>query len=83
MKKINAKRNLLEHEYENPTEKAVENALDVAELFIKYTDKYLNRALRECYLIDDDLHGTVTLDWDNCRIVFTYREYIDGNLMDI
>lgn len=77
LKKINAKRNLLEHEYKNPTEEAVEDALDVAELFIKYTDKYLNRALTECYLVGDDLNGTVTLDWNNCRIVFTSREYID------
>jgi len=35
LKKINAKRNLLEHEYKSPTDEAVEYALDVANLLTK------------------------------------------------
>jgi hypothetical protein len=42
--KINKKRNLLEHEYKNPSEEEVEDALDVATLFVAYTNKYLFRA---------------------------------------
>lgn len=77
LNKINKKRNLLEHEYKNPTEEEVEDALDVAELFISYTNKYLIRAIRDFYLIGEDLNCDLILDWDNCKIVFEHRVYID------
>ncbi|MGB9939233.1 hypothetical protein [Methanosarcina sp.] len=78
LKKINTKRNLLEHEYRNPTEEEVEDALDVAELFIKYTDKYLIRALKFCDVFSrGEGYITITLDWENCKITSTYRIYED------
>lgn len=39
--KINKDRNLLEHGYLNPSQEVVEDALDVAELFVGYTDRFL------------------------------------------
>ncbi len=39
--KINQKRNFLEHEYRKPTKEEVEDALDVAALFLAYTQKFL------------------------------------------
>jgi hypothetical protein len=51
LKRINKKRNLLEHQYIQPETIDVEDALDVATLFIAYTDKFLsNRALGSCRL---------------------------------
>lgn len=38
LKKINRKRNQLEHQYVQPTQEDVEDALDVTNLFIGYTD---------------------------------------------
>ncbi len=85
LNKINNKRNLLEHEYKNPSKEEVEDALDVAELFIYCTDKYLFPAYIEFELFDDKklweedpagLQGvklqyvTISLDWRNCRLIF-------------
>jgi uncharacterized protein YutE (UPF0331/DUF86 family) len=41
LSKINKLRNLLEHEYSIPEREKVEEALDVAILFIRYTDQFL------------------------------------------
>ena len=41
LKKINKIRNLLEHQYEIPNKEKVEDALDVAILFIEYTNKFI------------------------------------------
>jgi hypothetical protein len=48
LQKINRKRNLLEHEYVNTDKDSVEDALDVATLFLAYTDRFLFNALEEC-----------------------------------
>lgn len=48
LEKINRKRNLLEHGYVRPDKDSVEDALDVANLFFAYTDRFLFNALREC-----------------------------------
>ena len=51
LKRINKKRNLLEHQYIQPEISDVEDALDVATLFIAYTDRFIkNRALGSCRL---------------------------------
>lgn len=94
LKKINKKRNLLEHEYKNPSEEEVEDALDVASLFISYTDKYLFPGLTKFELFDDrklwnedptGLRGVklqyvvIELDWMNCKLIFDLpTRSIDG-----
>lgn len=50
--KINKKRNLLEHEYKNPSIEEVKDALGVAKFFISYTDKYLHPAIVDFVLHD-------------------------------
>lgn len=50
LKRINQKRNLLEHEYKNPEKEKVQDAIDVATLFLAYTDKFLFDALVYCDL---------------------------------
>lgn len=40
--KINRQRNLLEHEYINPSQDNINDALDVAILFLSYSDNFLN-----------------------------------------
>jgi hypothetical protein len=87
LNKINKKRNLLEHEYKNPNKEEVEDALDVAELFVNYTNKYLSPALVECELFDDKelwngplsvlrneklQYVTITLDWRNSKLIFDF-----------
>lgn len=42
LEKINSKRNQLEHQYIKPTKDDVEDALDVAILFLGYTDRIYN-----------------------------------------
>lgn len=76
LNKINKKRNLLEHKYKNPNKEEVEDALDVATLFINYTNKYLSPALIECALLGRELQDeamqcvTVKLDWQNYKLIF-------------
>jgi hypothetical protein len=74
LNKINKKRNLLEHEYKNPNEEEVEDALDVALLFVNYTSKYILRAVTEydLYCETEEVVNflTATLDWRNCKLVF-------------
>ncbi len=73
--KINKKRNLLEHEYKNPSEEEVEDALDVAVLFINYTNKYLFQAISDFGFSYEDDEGrylnTLKLDWINEKLIFS------------
>ncbi|MEZ5335252.1 MAG: hypothetical protein R2741_08460 [Methanolobus sp.] len=65
--KINKTRNKLEHEFKLPTLEDVENALDVAYLFIEYTDHYVLNGLYFCSFDNPD-EGTyciMQLDFDN------------------
>ena len=41
LKKINKIRNLLEHNYEKPDKEKVEDSIDIAILFIEYTNKFV------------------------------------------
>ena len=47
LKKINRKRNELEHEFKKPTREDVVDFLDVAELFLGFTDQFLNKKYDE------------------------------------
>jgi len=66
LKKINQKRNLLEHQYIKPKKSEVDDALDVATLFIAYTEKFLIKALIECEPVDDKTG-------DSFKIIFDYK----------
>ena len=73
--KINQKRNLLEHEYIRPNKGDVEDALDVAILFIVYTDKYLLNAIVRCepYNFIEEYCLEVNLDYEKNRITISKR----------
>jgi len=81
--KINQLRNLLEHEYSVPERERVDDALDVAILFINYTNKFLYGYFLEfdlnTYSVENQpLDNTqVTLDYQNSRIVFQERWFKD------
>jgi hypothetical protein len=81
LNKINKKRNLLEHEYKNTNEDEVEDALDVALLFVNYTNKYILRAVTEydLYYEKEEVVNFLkaTLDWRNCKLVFVTRDNTD------
>ncbi|MFH1248525.1 MAG: hypothetical protein V1660_00040 [archaeon] len=44
---INKNRNKLEHEFKKPTKREVEDYFGIAELFIKYTDRFVNKTYEE------------------------------------
>lgn len=74
LKKINRKRNFLEHEYIYPSKEEVEDALDVAKLFVAYTNKYLFRANTGFELfIEGEGYIEINLDWEKHKITCTYR----------
>lgn len=53
LKKINKKRNELEHRYVKPTQDDVDDALDVSTLFLAYSDELANGAIIS-YSVRDD-----------------------------
>lgn len=71
LRKINQKRNLLEHEYILPNKNDVEDALDVATLFIAYTERYLWNATTEIELYHDTKEEQlkIKLDYKNNMII--------------
>jgi hypothetical protein len=78
LKGINRRRNLLEHDYEDPSNKEdIEVALDVAKLFIAYTDKYLCRAMYECEPYNDKTKESfeINLDYRKKYIMISSRLY--------
>jgi len=80
LRKINQKRNLLEHEYRKPEAEQVEDALDVATLFVTYTNRFLYNALIECELFDQDRNDlTVRLSYEQNRIVLSGREWSESD----
>jgi hypothetical protein len=75
LKRINQKRNLLEHEYVSPAKDDVEDALDIANLFIAYTDKFIQRALHDCepYHKKRKESFLFCLDYKKNRLKLEYR----------
>ena len=77
LKKINQKRNLLEHDYAKPDAEQVEDALDIANLFLLYTNKYLLNALTECELFDQDRNDlAANLLYKEHKIILSCRDWI-------
>lgn len=75
LKKINQKRNLLEHEYVNPRKEDVRDFLDVANLFIAYTDKFLFGAMYETEPFNDQTRDSfmINLDYKKKRIIISLQ----------
>lgn len=76
LNKINKKRNWLEHCYKNPQEEDVVDALDIATLFIAYTEKFLLCAIIECEPFNDVKKDgfEVKLDYKKGEIIFSDLE---------
>lgn len=85
LEKINQKRNLLEHEYRTPEKGQVEDALDVATLFIAYTEKFLFNALTECRPFHDIKEDAfeVELDYKGSKIIFFDTELKNNKLTKV
>ena len=82
LRRINQRRNLLEHEYKKPEKVQMEDALDVAKLFIAYTNKFLFNAVTELRLFaykqfEEDFRAT--LHYKEGRIFFSKPEIVNGN----
>lgn len=72
-KRINHTRNLFEHQYKKPkNSNEVRDAIDVTEIFIEYTDKFLVNAMVGCTIINDvqDESFEVKLDYESGKIMF-------------
>lgn len=79
LRKINRKRNLLEHQYQVPEKNEVEDAIDIARLFIAYSDKYLKNMIRSFtvgFLNDEEdnesYNVSFTLDYEKGIINRSY-----------
>ena len=68
--RINQKRNQLEHQYIRPSQKDVQDGLDVMLLFLEYTSPFCSNLRRirvvkderrECDILFDEQHETITL----------------------
>lgn len=71
LRRIVRKRNELEHEYKLPKMQDVQDAIDVAGLFMEYTDRYLVNAMTEFEVLnEEDEDGfRAKLDYEAGRIV--------------
>lgn len=74
---INRQRNDLEHRYSKPKENDVKFALDIAQLFLKYTEKYMNDMPYSGMLREpqSDSYLTITLDYKARKFLFEGKEY--------
>lgn len=79
--KINKIRNLLEHHYSKPEKEKVEDAVDIAILFLRSTEKYLLNFPYDGALWDKEKKYSVdlTFDYKNCKFVFTGSELVWDN----
>ena len=82
LNKINKLRNLLEHGYSIPNREKVEDALDVANLFIKYTDKFLYGAILEIMVNFNSGFAIISLDYPNSRLYFKSFDYDKNKMPD-
>jgi len=74
LRRINRQRNLLEHEYVIPKKDDVEDAIDVATLFIAYTDKLTrnSRMVGEIQYVDSNkVKSTIKFDRKKRTIIIT------------
>lgn len=77
LNRINKKRNQLEHEFQIPNSDEIHDALDVAELFLSYTDKFIERKY-DFFAADDvppdiDEDRQFYLSFDESRSVFEIK----------
>ncbi len=66
LKRINKRRNLLEHEYQTPESAEVRDALDIASMFIEYTKEFLTRPWLGCGLLRPKIRNSVQIHL-NCK----------------
>jgi hypothetical protein len=71
LKKVNRERNLLEHEYQRPDEEIVEEALDLAILFIETTNRRLDTFWHEFYIGNEGRRVDT----------FTFSEYLSFSML--
>lgn len=79
LKRINRKRNLLEHEYSSPQINDVEDALDVARLFIELTDQFLVSPINDVELTRDDRPDWVDMSFEWRPGVITIASLVRGS----
>jgi len=79
LRKINKKRNLLEHEFKKPRESDVEDAYDIVSLFLLYAKKFFRR-LDEFYGIfgKEKLHLSLKFDYKKGELTVS-SDYIFKN----
>jgi hypothetical protein len=78
LKKINQKRNKLEHEFQYPSKDDVEDALDVATMFIHYTEKYVEATYNDTELTmhsHEEIQPLLNVKFDVKKGVFKIQLY--------
>ncbi len=75
LKKINTIRNLLEHRYKLPNKGEVEDAIDIATLFLEYTKNFIYNFVDEYDCYDKEKHVTFSFV-DYKKLEITIISYI-------
>ena len=83
LKKINRIRNLLEHQYQIPKKDEVEEAYDVATLFLAYTKNFVKKSVPQLgyYLVEKsgdkttEIHVKIIFENDGAKIGINDSEY--------
>jgi hypothetical protein len=83
LKKINTYRNYLEHDYVRPGVREAEDALEIAELFLAYTDRFINSiwdyvGFYPAAAVAKD-HPNIFVDYDYNKGHFDIEEIWDEN----
>jgi len=83
--RINKKRNLLEHEYRNSIKEEVEDAFDIATLFIACTEKFLLNAIIYFEIYHDVKKDRiqVELNYKKSEITFSETEVKNNDVITI
>ena len=75
LKKINTKRNALEHDYKHATREEVEDFFDVAQLFIALTNVFIRNVLENFEIETEARHPTLNYVSEKmCSLEFNYKK---------
>ena len=81
LKKINKIRNLLEHNYEKPDKEKVEDSIDIAILFVEYTNKFIynfrdyldGNCNGKCFKITFE-EGGIKINYNKEKLFIKYKD---------
>ena len=80
LRKINKIRNLLEHQYKLPDKEEIEDAIDVAILFVEYTNKFIYNFVDDFEASCKDTDLFICFEENKLNVIFSSSEHDDFSL---